>query len=124
MGRWVAAACGLIALGTVACGGSATLRIYGQPVRIITTVHEHGPGCGHEMIWYDGHATYYVDGTWVFYAPGYHAWVAYEKPSGFFRREEVRIKGHVARSSAVPKTHPTASKAPPVEYDATKAPPK
>ncbi|HEV8322558.1 MAG TPA: hypothetical protein VG389_13160, partial [Myxococcota bacterium] len=122
MTRWVAAACGLLALLAVGgCRVHAGLVVLGQPVTVVTPAHEHGPGCGHEYVWYDGHATYYVEGRWVFYAPTVHAWVAYDKPANFFKREEERIVGHGARSSAVPYGARKAPPAPPP--DATKAPP-
>ncbi len=132
MRTWKSAACGLIALGLVAlaggCTATATILVYGQPVRIVTPAHEHKAGCGHEYVWYDGHATYFVDGTWVFYAKGPDKWVVYEKPSPYLLRESDRIKVGAARSKAVPMTKKddfAATKAPPAPApSATKAPPK
>ncbi len=129
MGTKGVATAGLVALALVLVSGctvKGSLRLYGQPVKIVKPVHEHAPGCGHEYVWYDGRATYYVDGTWVVYASDHRAWVVYEKPSGYLLREESRIKTGATRASAVPYSkRPSAEKVPPKPAPAAeKAPPK
>jgi hypothetical protein len=55
-------------------------RIYDGPIATVVPVHEHGRGCGHVDVWYDGHETYLEGGSWVFYSPCRASWMRYLDP--------------------------------------------